>query len=161
MTIRKFDFTTADFERYVEVRNITVSEQPSSVEFEKRFLRDWPEEQFFSRLLMEDREGRTMATADYHHLPWSFGPQKFGLMIFVLPQVRRQGLGGRLFDFIIQDLAPYDPASLESQTREDWPEGVRFLEKRGFKLANRQQQSRLDPAHFEPQQFGGLLSMLE
>jgi GNAT superfamily N-acetyltransferase len=161
MTIRKFDFTTADFERYVEIRNIAVPDLPSSVEFETRFLRDWPEDQFFARLLVEDKAGRTIATADYHHLPWSFGPQKFGLMIFVLPEMRRQGLGGRLFDFIMHELAPYDPTSLESQTREDWPDGVRFLEKRGFKLVNRQQQSKLDPARFEPERYKELLAKVE
>jgi GNAT superfamily N-acetyltransferase len=70
-------------------------------------------------------------------------------------------VGGRLFDFILQELAPYDPTSLESQTREDWPDGVRFLEQRGFKLVNRQQQSKLDPARFEPEPFKDLLAKIE
>ena len=161
LNIRPFDYTTADIERYVEIRNLAVPDQPSSVEFEKRFLRDWPEDQFFARLLVEDQAGCTIAMADYHHLPWSYHPHKFGLMIFVHPQARRQGLGGRLYDTVLEELSPYDPASLESQTREDWPDGVRFLEKRGFQLVNRQQQSRLDPAAFEPERYKELLAKIE
>jgi mycothiol synthase len=158
MKIRNFNYITADYERYVALRNIILPDQPSSVEFEKRYVRDWPEDQLFRRVLVENAQAQTLAVADFQHLPWSYHPRKFGFMIFVHPEARRQGLGGRLFDYVLEELAAYNPIALESQTRENWHEGVRFLEKRGFQRVNRQQQSKLDPAGFDPTQYADLLT---
>ena len=159
--IRKFDHTKVDYERYVDLRNTILPEQPTSVAFEKRWIRDWPEDQLFRRVFLESPQGQTLAAADFQHLPWSFHPQKFGLMIFVRPEARRQGLGSRLFDYIFDELRAYDPISLESQTREDWSDGQRFLEKRGFQIVNRQQQSKLDPTGFEPARYADLMARVE
>jgi mycothiol synthase len=161
MNIRRFDFSKADYERYVALRNLILSDQPSSVEFEKRFLRDWPEDQLFRRVLVEDGQRQTLAAAETSHLPWSYHPHKFGLMIFVRPEARGRGLGGRLFDYLLEELAPYEPQSLESQSREDWPAGRRFLEKRNFQIVNRQQQSKLDPAGFDPAAYAELMAKVE
>lgn len=151
--IRPFYRTTPDYERYVALLNSIDSDQPASVAYEQRQDREWPAEQLRERLLILDLDGTALAAADYHHMPWSYHPRKFGLNILVRADARRQGLGSRLFKYIVDSVAVYDPLSLEAPTREDWSDGVHFLEKRGFRVVHRQQQSELDPAGFDSAPF--------
>lgn len=153
MDIRPFDFTTADYERYVGLRNSILSDQPASVAFEQRFDSEWPDDLVHQRLLVVDPDGRARAAAEYNHLLWSDEPRKFGFMIFVREDARRQGLGSRLYRHILNALAPHHPLGFETKTREDWPESIQYLENRGFRLVNRQQQSELDPAVFDASRF--------
>ncbi|MDX1415410.1 MAG: GNAT family N-acetyltransferase [Candidatus Promineifilaceae bacterium] len=158
MQIRPFRYDTVDYERYVTLYNSIISDKPASLEFERRQDEEWPEGQLRERVLVLDEEGDAQAAADYNHLPWSFHPNKFGFMIFVRQDVRRRGLGTALFNYMLEALAPYEPQILESATREDWPEGLRFLEKRGFQTVNREQSSELDPANFDASRFAPLLA---
>lgn len=151
--IRPFDYSTADYERYIALRNSIITDQPASVAYEQRSDREWPQDRLRERVLVLDPDGSARAAADYNHTPWSYHPRKFAMMIFVREDARRQGLGSNLFEYILEALAPHDPLGLEAKTREDWPAGVRFLEKRGFQLVNRGQQSELDPAGFDPDRF--------
>jgi len=153
MNIRPFDYTTADYERYVALRNSINVDQPASVAFEQRFDSEWPDDLLHVRLLIDGEDGRLLAGAEYNHLLWSNEPRKFGFMIYVREDARRQGLGNRLYRHILQALAEQHPTGFETMTREDWPEGIRFLEKRGFSVVNRQEQSQLDPAAFDAAAF--------
>ncbi|MFN2205851.1 MAG: GNAT family N-acetyltransferase [Candidatus Promineifilaceae bacterium] len=153
MNIRPFDYSTADYERYVALRNSINVDQPASVAFEQRFDSEWPDDLLHVRLLIDGEDGRLLAGAEYNHLLWSNEPRKFGFMIYVREDARRQGLGNRLYRHILQSLAGQRPTGFETMTREDWPDGIRFLEKRGFHVVNRQQQSQLDPAAFDAASF--------
>jgi GNAT superfamily N-acetyltransferase len=153
MTIRPFDNTLADYEQYVALRNSINNDEPASVAFEQRFDREWPDDLLHERLLIDGEDGRALAAAEYNHLLWSNKPREFGFMIYVREDTRRQGLGNRLYRHILQTLAAHHPTGFETKTREDWPDGIRFLEKRGFTIVNRQEQSQLDPASFESETF--------
>lgn len=105
----------------------------------------------FSRLVAL-RGGRLVAAAERGQMPWMFHPRKFRFDLGVAPEARRQGLGATLYQRLLDELAPFDPLSLRTTTREDRAEALGFLQRRGFGEEGRDWESRLDPkaARLEP-----------
>jgi GNAT superfamily N-acetyltransferase len=84
-----------------------------------------------------------------------YHPQKFFGSLFVHAAHRGVGIGARLYDHLLADLAPHKPLALRHQIREDYPEGLRFLAQRGFVEESRVWESRLELASFDPAPFAG------
>ena len=82
-----------------------------------------------------------------------YHPQKFGVGVSVHPDFRNAGLGTRLYDHVTAVLAPFDPILLRTQGREDKPESLRFIQKRGFAEVMREWESFLPVADFDPAPF--------
>lgn len=72
---------------------------------------------------------------------------KFQLHLFVVPECRRRGVGSSLYDQVIGKLG--DGTVLRAWAREDRPEGLRFLENRGFAGEMRTFHATLDTASFD------------
>ncbi len=84
---------------------------------------------------------------------WSRQPGKFFVSVEVHPEYRNRGIGGALYDHITEFLSDSKPVKLTAVSREDQPEGQRFLEKRGFERVMRDQVSRLLVDRFNPAEF--------
>jgi len=79
----------------------------------------------------------------------------------VHPEHRRRGLGERLLHHALSALPTGCQGSVETWTTEDRPEALTFLERRGFRLRLRSQQSELDLERFDPERFVRMVRTLE
>jgi len=86
---------------------------------------------------------------DYH-------PLKFHVVLQVLPDFRRQGVGSALYDQLMAALRPFEPAKLRADGYGNLLDGVRFLERRGFVEVFRERPLHLDVMAFDPTPYSGL-----
>lgn len=148
------DFTPDDYQAIVEIQNANYPDEPAVVE-------DWVEAdtmrepRYQHRRWVVELEDRVVAVGQYTQFAWAYHPQHFDIMIRVLPSHQGRGIGAALYDHIMGALAPFDPIQISAGTREDIPQGIRFLEARGFALHVRDQRSALVPATFDPAPFAG------
>lgn len=105
------------------------------------------------RVVVEERGGRMIGSAEYHHSYDTYHPQKFAIDITVHPEHQGRGLGRRLYDLLMAELAPSHPIVLWANVRESFPLSIRFLERRGFEEKRRAWESRLPVAAFDPAPF--------
>lgn len=98
-------------------------------------------------------EGQVVAVGDYDQFEGMYHPQKFGAWVRVHPHYQRRGIGSAMWEWLMQQIEPFDPISLLSFTREDLGDAVRFLQKRGFTEKMRYWESRLDLQSFDPTPF--------
>jgi GNAT superfamily N-acetyltransferase len=73
--------------------------------------------------------------------------------VLVHPRAQRQGFGGTLYDFLLEQLEPREPRLLVSFTREHYTDAIRFLENRGYKKIMRVPVSRLESATFDVESY--------
>lgn len=145
LTIRKFRQTDHDYETAVQIHNSIWREEPVTVfEWKRRDQRRasklrWG--RFFAEV-----DGQAVGIGIYNHLSWLYHPRKFWINIDVLPQYRRQGIGSSLYQQILAALAPLDPITIYSDTTENNPDGLRFLQRLGFAEVLREWEYRLDPS---------------
>ncbi|MEA3334335.1 MAG: GNAT family N-acetyltransferase [Chloroflexota bacterium] len=163
---RPFNGSSEDYEAIVAIRNAIWPDMPVNVSFQARRDRQRIPEHLFRRVLVIREKiaaepVQCVAFAEYGHMSWAFDPRKYYLEILILPDFQQQGIGGMLYDHIIAELQPSDPRSIDALTREDKPEGQRFLEDRGFQMASRSPCSVLDPAAFEPERFSGVVQAMQ
>lgn len=81
--------------------------------------------------------------ADFYH------PQKFWVTVRVRPTHQRQGIGGALYDTVLENVKQYDPIALQIQLREDQDAALRFARQRGFEEFGRRWASVLDVTTFD------------
>jgi len=146
-------FVPEDYPALLEIQNAIDPENPTTLS-EIRFQDEHREaDKVFARLVAR-RNGEIVGFATYAHFTEGFHPRKFYVDIGVLPRARRQGVGSALYEATFHSLARYDPIRLRSGTREDPPEAVAFLRKRGFVEDMRDWESWLDVGTFDPAPFG-------
>lgn len=162
LTIRPFDGSDRDYEASVAIWNANWPDEPSSVEGTK-YSESIRDEKFFFQRLMAELGGEIVATATYREPFWSYAPGKYDIQIRVLPEHQRRGIGGALYDYVMDRLGELDtkPERLLSDAREDQPHSVKFLTDRGFEQKMRQQVSRLDLASFDPAPFTSTVERFE
>ncbi|MDX1992297.1 MAG: GNAT family N-acetyltransferase [bacterium] len=85
-----------------------------------------------------------------------YHPRKFWVQVRVLPEFQRRGLGGALYDVLLQGVLRHDPISMQVSIPEDKTEGLRFAEKRGFVEYSRRWSSLLDLSTFDPAPYAEL-----
>ena len=100
-------------------------------------------------------DGEVVGQGDYGQSPGMYHPRKFGIGVSVHPSFEGRGIGSALYEHVMHALAPLDPLSVRSHTREDRPRGMRFLTDRGFQAGMREWESRLDVRAFDPAPFAG------
>ncbi len=98
-------------------------------------------------------EGTIVAYADYNHWPGSYHPQKYGMDIVVHPAFRRRGVGRLLYDRLWEELERRGATEIRASAQETVPEGIRFLQRRGFEERRRTWESVLDLDRFDPSRF--------
>lgn len=108
----------------------------------------------FQRWVVFEKD-RIVGTGSYDQSIWFAHPQKFIIWLGVLPEFQRGGIGSALYETILQGLQPYDPLALRSTAKEDHPQSLQFLEKRGFHEVIRDIPSTLDVTAFDLSRFTG------
>ncbi|MBN1678920.1 MAG: GNAT family N-acetyltransferase [Anaerolineae bacterium] len=101
-------------------------------------------------------DGQVVAAGQYDQFVWMYHPLKFFVWVRVLPTFQRRGIGSVLWDHMSAALEPFEPAVLISNSRSDIPDGMRFLEKRGFIETHRARMSNLDIAAADLTPYAGL-----
>jgi GNAT superfamily N-acetyltransferase len=96
---------------------------------------------------------RLVGLAELRRHPWRDDGAHFHASLGVDPAHRRRGLGAELFSRALATLPRDRPVVVEAEGTEDRPEGIRFLEARGFGLRLRMQPSELDLGRFDPRPF--------
>lgn len=114
----------------------------------------------WARWVAED-DGALVGVASWANSAWSFHPQRFFVNVTVHPDARRRGIGGALYETAMDALAELDPISLLAGAREDRPDALRFLEKRGYAETMREWESRLPLATYDPSRFAGAVEKVE
>ncbi|MGE3852168.1 MAG: GNAT family N-acetyltransferase [Planctomycetota bacterium] len=156
LQIRPFTATTdADFAALTRVMNAAHSERPTTPQLvRERDERREPRvrhERFAAEL-----DGEVVGVAHWGHHSSLFHPRRLLVCASVMPAHQGQGIGGRLFDFVMQAAeADVEPISLRAVCREDRARSVRFLEDRGFEPEARGFESVLDLTTFDASPFAG------
>ena len=140
-----------DYAAFVAVNNAVHPENKASVAFMQRFDNAL-EPHFLNERILAIAD-KPVGAAHFGHNIEQGGAQKFTVDIMVQSDYRLQGIGTALYNRVQAFLAPYAPEAFEAWTGEDDPEGIRFLEKRGFELSARQVVSYLDLGRFNPTAF--------
>ncbi len=105
------------------------------------------------RIVAELPDGRMLGFGEYHHASDTYHPQKLYLDLVVHPEDQGRGVGSRLYDALIDVMAPLEPIILWARVRETFERGIRFAEQRGFREVRRAWESRLDVATFDHAPF--------
>lgn len=156
ITIRPFQPTAAEYATVVAIHNAIWPEEPTTVAYVKFRDEVWPAEYLRRRFVVE-QEGMVIATASYCETHWSYRPGKYAIDIAVHPDHQNQGIGGRIYAYILAEMAdlPQPPQILTSLSQEDKAASLYFLGKRGFATTMRFPRSVLAVTEFDPTPFAG------
>ncbi len=148
LMIRPFEGTD---EEYREVVRISTALWPDEAESTEEFRHDdqnrdkkWFHSRFVGRL-----DGRVVAVGTCGDLAWCHKPGKYFVEVSVDPEYHRRGIGSRMYDFVVGELAERGPSKLVTWTREDHPEYVKFITDRGYAFGMRYAVSRLAVDEFD------------
>ncbi len=149
------EFKEEDYPSVANINNSVYTEYPRTVK-EFRFNDEHRDPKCKFKRFVAERKGKVVGYCEHDNITDLYHPRKFWIHVVVLPENRRQGIGSALYDKLIEILQPNDPLSLRAHTREDWTNGVHFLEKKGFNEDVRAWESRLDVKTFDPSPFKGI-----
>ena len=151
--------TLADFARVAELISATQPElvtEADIVEWERRTLAG----QIRRRVVAVDAAGQLAGYTIVQHTD-SLGEGRFYLWLTVDAARRRGGLGAQLYDNALAFALAQGALVLESEVREDCPDGLRFAEQRGFTVSRHLFESAIDLASFDERPFAGLVEAVE
>ncbi len=160
IAIRPFVPVDAEYEAMVGINNAIWPDELSAVESIKYRDKTRNPKFLFHRVIGEV-DGEIVGYGGCIESEWCHKPGKYSLWIQVHPDHQRKGYGSAMYDYLVEFLTSHDPVELTSDTREDRPEYIRFLTKRGFESVMRYQVSRLDVAAFDPSRFEGAREKVE
>lgn len=160
ITIRPFRGDDADYVALAALRNAIYPDYPLTAAEWRRIDERRPPNHVFARFVA-DRAGTMVGMGTFGHMTWMYHPNKFEIGVFVHPEHQRRGIGGRLYDHMMAELAAYEPAALRYEIREDFADSVRFAQARGFVEERRGWESRLDLASFDRSRFAGKIEQVE
>lgn len=112
-----------------------------------------PATALFQRIVAVNTEQQIVGTAYSGQSAPAHDPRRFYLWLFVRPDRQGQGIGKRLYEQMLAQLAAYHPTCLETGVRTDLPRAVRFLTARGFVEVSRECETHLDLTTFAPDAF--------
>lgn len=107
------------------------------------------------------KDDKLIGSCSYAQYQGAYHPQKFIVEVFVRPDAQGRGIGGALYEHLLEHLRPFDPISLRCQVKEDNPRAILFAEARDFKETKRDWDAVLEVANFDPSPFAGLETKLQ
>lgn len=147
ITIRPFQPTDADYRQAVDIFNAVWVGQEETAQEWKEGDEKRPKTLKWGRFFA-DLDGQSAGYASYEQQLRLNHPGKLRVSVIVRPAFRRRGVGTALWQHLCRQIEQFDPLRLFIGTRENFPEGIRFVEKRGFDESLRHWESRLELAPF-------------
>jgi len=80
---------------------------------------------------------------------WELRPARYRFDLAVRPAWQRQGIGAQLFDRVLGDVRALGATGLQARVRDDKPEALNFIQRRGFHESHRMGAYRIDFAQLE------------
>lgn len=163
ITLRPFNFSDEDYASRVAIYNAT-NPVPASVQFERRFDRTTLIEpgRVHYAVLAEYDEAGGQAIASGRYFPSLFDQDrdKYIIEVAVVPEFEHTGVRRLVHDHLMDQLMPHEPHDLEAMTFADRPHIIHFLEDEGYVEVQRQRESVLDTADFDPERFQPVLDLV-
>ena len=157
--IRPFDYSDDDYKEFIDLYNAVWTDHYDTVEI-WRFHDERRVPGFLYERFVAEQEGHIRGVASTGQSPGSFVPGKFWLQLLVDPQWRRRGIGTAMYDHVLGVISPKEPKKLTTWTKEDQPDGIAFLDHRGFRSVMRYPESELDITTFDAAPFAEKVSSL-
>jgi mycothiol synthase len=155
-------FTAEDYPAIIDIHNsleISWPERPQTPEAWAEIDKNrHPKCKFQRWVAVED--GRVVGVGVYGQNIFEYQPQRFNINIEIRPEYQRQGIGGALYEQIMDGLQPFAPRILRADAFTNLPQGFKFLQKRGFYEAFRETPVRMDTASFDPASYADLEAKL-
>ena len=151
MTIRAFD-PTRDYPAIVAIFNANFPTF-TETEAEFRYGDNYREEKHHFARVVAEENGVVVGYGQSQHDTHSFHPTKFDINVQVALARQGEGIGKRLFDHVVAELASLSPTVLRSYTIEGTERALRFLQDRGFVEELRYSESWLDVPAFDASRF--------
>ncbi len=152
LVIRKF--APADYPALAEILNASYPDYPTTPD--ELQLEDRRREKRCQReRWVGEAGGRMVGFGGFDQPATMYHPRRFSLVLNVLPDFQRRGIGSALYDRVAAELQQFDPLSLRAMAGEDMAGRIRFLEARGFREESRCWESRLEVSEFDPASFVG------
>jgi mycothiol synthase len=164
--IRLFD--KGDYEVIAEINNLLFPEFPETAEeiayHDVQRLKDMEDPDMpikWKRWVLEEG-GRVVGSCFYSQSPWMYHPRKFNIWVAVHPEFHGRGIGGVLYEHVIESVTDFDPIKLSAWIcPEKTPQSVGFLESRGFKGGMKVWDSKLTLDDWDPTPFLGAVTRAE
>jgi len=96
------------------------------------------------RFVAETTSGQVVGFGEYKHLFFQFHPRRFGIDVMVLQEWQKMGVGGVLYDKVVEELARAGAETASPLVLSTQEPAIKFLRKRGFVEKRRSIESRLD-----------------
>jgi len=155
LKIRPFAGTNEEYRAIVDISNANWPDELSAPESWQH--RDkHREKKYLFRRVVGAVDGSIVAWASCGESSWAFLLGKYFISVEVHPDHQRRGYGTAMYDHVVGLLSERDPLFFTSDTREDKPDFIRFLTKRGFERQMRYPVSHLNPQTFEFARFEGV-----
>lgn len=135
-------FEERDYPAATAMFNAVFDDYPFSEEEQRHEDARYDGAKLILRRFVADTPDGLIGAGEFHHARDMYDPHKFHVGVAVHPDHRRQGVGGRLYETVIDALRLFEPVVLWAFTRETWPEGIRFATNRGFQEIRRAWESR-------------------
>lgn len=154
LSIHPFTNSDSDYQALAALRNALYPDYPSTAaEWRRRDERR--DSKCILVRVIATLHGHVVGMGHYAQLTWMFHPQKFDFGVHVHSDFQRQGVGARIYDHLMADLAPHEPINLRCSVREDSVASLRWAARHGFVEDMRFWESRLDVVAFDPARFAG------
>jgi GNAT superfamily N-acetyltransferase len=158
--IRNFEANDQEYEAISEVQSSVWPEYPRTVDEFKLNDKNWDKKYIFQRLVIEV-DKKIVGFGGYSEPSWSYQPNKYSIGVDIMPAFRSNGIGTAFYEYVIGVLEKKNANNLIASTRENQPQSIAFLEKRGFEFKMRFPISHLDLQTFEYDNYSEALSRTE
>ncbi len=118
--------TDADLAAYCDVWNAITPREPTTVEDVKRRLERQPERLYLVALEEEEVVGLGFCGP-------SQSPERTAVVVRVLPEHRRRGIGSELLDRVVAHAAQLERPQISGMVFEDDPESIAWVTNRGLR----------------------------
>ncbi|MCK4513053.1 GNAT family N-acetyltransferase, partial [bacterium] len=155
LKIRPFEKTDEEYRAIVDIANAIWPEELSSQESWQHRDKNRDPNYLFRRVVGEV-DGKIVAFSSCGESEWAHVPGKYFVGVNVHPDHTRRGYGTAMYKHVVAGLADRNPLFFAADTREDKPDFIRFLTKRGFVRQMRYPVSHLNPQTFDFAKFDGV-----
>jgi GNAT superfamily N-acetyltransferase len=157
------EFRSSDYDRLIEIYNANYPDYTTSVAEQRARDESIDTTKYLHRRFtcLDPSSGDIVGFGQISHVLDMFHPQKYTVRIWVDPARHRTGIGGAIYDRLIQESKELGAIVLWTTNIEDLPHHREFLERRGFRARSRAWESRLDLTSFDPTPFQEYLRRAE